>query len=227
MMHLVSQCMCVLCCMCVSLRAFRLVCVTVYVSLSWWHTLLVSYSLSCVPVSCCVPTVLAVVFTRTVSSMTNIKVWAIDTISCATVNDLVDLMYNRALAQAETVPRTVNQLPHMMNQLSGLRGITILYVFYYHWHPYWPGWLQCVFFNRPIDMQIFFLLIGMSTFIQNKGKSFYSPTSVLWFWWQQFKRLFPVFYLGVFLCFALPEKRGVLTAVLWSQRHQSTALLLV
>ena len=208
---------------CLSFGVCHCVCLALLVSLCHCVSHCVCWY---VPVSC-VPTVLAVVFTRTVSSMTNIKVRAIDTISCATVNDLVDLMYNRALAQAETVPRTVNQLPHMMNQLSGLRGITILYVFYYHWHPYWPGWLQCVFFNRPIDMQIFFLLIGMSTFIQNKGKSFYSPTSVLWFWWQQFKRLFPVFYLGVFLCFALPEKRGVLTAVLWSQRHQSTALLLV
>ena len=32
--------------------------------------------------------------------------------------------------------------------------------------------------------------------------------------WQQFKRLFPIFYLGLFLCWALPKVMGVIMGVM-------------
>jgi len=81
-----------------------------------------------------------------------------------------------------------------LDAFSGLRGVTVIYTYFNHWHLGWPAFLHSVF-TRQIDMKCFFILMGCITYIQHHKsdwhKNFFS------FWLIQFKKLFPVYWIAL------------------------------
>jgi len=107
------------------------------------------------------------------------------------------------------------QLMRDMEPLTGLRGLVILQVFWYHFHWTWPIKLWPLF-GRCMDMEIFFCIMGLTTMVQHRNHYFSSISDVTDWWWSQWWKIFPMYWLALGLT-ALSPKFNEINTPLFTQ----------
>jgi len=150
-----------------------------------------------------IDSVLGVTFTKMVSESTGVPITGKDMLQCETIADLAELIHTRRNgAKTTQLQRPLTpalEMHQMMDRLSGLRGATILFVFYDHFHMgvgnHDANWVSALF-NHPPDMHIFFIITGLVTAVQHHSMQF-SLSSIGRFWWNFYKKAFPMYYLAV------------------------------
>ena len=154
-----------------------------------------------------IDSVLVVVFTRALSSKFGIVMTGKDLMRHSTIDALATLVQHKLLeargAIKELTPDA--KLMSMVENLVGLRGLAALFVFIYHENGRFTQFPNTQYgvagyaFIRPLDIQTFFVLIGVTTFLQNQTK----PASFFAFWSSNFKKLFPIYWLAIAVVYVL------------------------
>jgi len=151
----------------------------------------------------------SVSFSRALSNAVAVPVTGRDLMKHSRVRDLAKHIYNAVKAEQELGSDPVSaemQIMVNMEASTGLRGMVVLQVFWYHFHIAWPQYTY-KYFGRCFDMEAFFVIMGLTAMIQNRNKSFESWSDIrLWYTGQAWK-IFPMYWLLlVFLwaCAAAP-----------------------
>jgi len=128
----------------------------------------------------------------------------------------------RSLEDEEPLSHEMQLLLNMA-PLVGLRGLVIFQVFWYHFHWTWPDYLWPLF-TRCMDMEIFFYIMGITALIQHREASYGTWRELRKWWWAQWWKIFPVYWLALGVV-ALTPYYTFLPSPAWVQPDVTTLVI--
>jgi len=148
----------------------------------------------------------SVSFSRSLTSATGVSVTGRDLLKYSRIEDLATYIYNNVKTAGEDGSTPISaemQIMVNMEPLTGLRGMVVMQVFWYHWHSTWPS-DQWSWFGRCLDMETFFIIMGTTGMIQFRKKKFDNMQQIWAFYWSQAWKIFPMYWLALLFTYYSP-----------------------